>query len=162
MDGLSTIEQDSTWQIFVALAEMGPEAKEAVPAISAYLDSRDPLVRKRAAEALRHIETEGGPQASGTSPPVAAAVTDLGTITLNDHDWYQCTLSGARICRVRLTAIPNGQVVVEVVVLSQDAQGQPQRILARAQTETDPGRKVSLGIGEGSVALIPEVKLAAN
>lgn len=63
---------------------------------------------------------------------------------------------------MRLTAITNGQVVVEVVVLSQDAQGQPQRILARAQTETDPGKKVSLGIGEGSVSLTPEIKPRAK
>ena len=96
------------------------------------------------------------------SPPASVAVTDLGTIALNDHDWYQCNLSGARICRVRLTAIPNGQVVVEVVVLSQAAQGQPQRILARAQTETDLGKKVSLGVGEGSVSLTPEIKPRAK
>ena len=65
--GLSTIEQDTTWQIFDALAEMGPQAKEAVPAISAHLNSRDPLVRKRAAEALRYIE------------PAAASVTQRQT-----------------------------------------------------------------------------------
>lgn len=96
---------------------------------------------------------------AGQSKPTASvAVTDLGTIALNDHDWYQCTLSGARSCRVRLTALSNGQVVVEVVVLSQDAQ----RILARAQTETDPGKKVSLGIGEGSVSLTPEITPGAK
>ena len=96
------------------------------------------------------------------SPSAPAAVTDLGNIAVDDHDWYQCTLSGARVCRVRLTAIPNGQVVVEVVVLTQDAQGQPQRILARAQTKTDLGKKVSLGIGEGSVSLTPEIKPGAR
>jgi hypothetical protein len=92
----------------------------------------------------------------------STAVTDLGTVAVNDHEWYQCTLSGARICRVRLTAIPNGHVVVEVVVLSQDTQGQPQRILARAQTETDPGKKVSLAIGDGNVSLTPEIKPRAK
>ena len=97
-----------------------------------------------------------------TSPPAAAAVTDLRTIALNDHDWYQCTLSGARSCRVRLTALPNDHVLVEVVVLSQDAQGQPERILARAQTETDLGKKVSLAIGDGSVSLTPEIKPRAK
>ena len=90
-------------------------------------------------------------------PPAAAAVTDLGTVAVNNHDWYQCTLSGARTCRVRLTALPNDHVLVEVVVLSQDAQGQPQRILARSQTETDLGKKVSFAIGDGSVSLTPQI-----
>ena len=94
---------------------------------------------------------------SHLSSPAVAAVTDLGTIAVNDHDWYQCTLSGARSCRVRLTALPNDHVLVEVVVLSQDAQGQPQRILARAQTETDLGKKVSFAIGDGSVSLTPQI-----
>jgi HEAT repeat protein len=67
MDGLSTIEQDTTWQIFDALAEMGSQAKEAAPAISAYLNSQNPLVRKRAAEALRRIEPGRGPQPRATS-----------------------------------------------------------------------------------------------
>lgn len=98
----------------------------------------------------------------GASPSASAAVTDLGTIAVNDHDWYQCTLSGDRICRVRLTAIPNSQVVVEVVILRQDAQGQPQRILARARTEADLGKKVSLAISEGSVSLTPEIKPRAQ
>ena len=55
---------------------------------------------------------------------------------------------------MRITAIANGQVVVQVVVLSQDAQ----RILARPQIVTDLGKKVVLGIGEGSVSLTPEIK----
>ena len=92
----------------------------------------------------------------------SVAVTDLGIIALNDHDSYQCNLSGARICRVRLTALPNDQVLVEVAVLSQDAQGQPQRILARTRTETDSGKKVTLGIGEGIVSLTPEIKPGAK
>ena len=96
------------------------------------------------------------------SPPASVAVTDLGAIAVSDHDWYQCTLSGARTCRVRLTALPTDHVLVEVVVLSQDAQGQPQRILARAQTETDLGKKVSLGVGEGSVSLTPAIKPRAQ
>ena len=96
------------------------------------------------------------------SPPASVAETDLGAIAVSDHDWYQCTLSGARTCRVRLTALPNDHVLVEVVVLSQDAQGQPQRILARAQTETDLGKKVSLGVGEGSVSLTPAIKPRAQ
>jgi hypothetical protein len=58
---------------------------------------------------------------------------------------------------VRLTALPKDHVLVEVVVLSQDAQGQPQRILARAQTETDLGNKVSFTIGDGSVSLTPQI-----
>ena len=96
------------------------------------------------------------------SPPASVAETDLGAIAVSDHDWYQCTLSGARTCRVRLTALPNDHVLVEVVVLSQDARGQPQRILARAQTETDLGKKVCLGVGEGSVSLTPEIKPRAK
>ncbi len=104
--------------------------------------------------------TEGcsTPQRSHASTPAAAAVTDLGTIALEDHKFHQCTLSGARICRVRLTALPNNQVLVEVAVLSQDAQGQPQRILARTRTETDPGKKVTLSIGDGILSLTPEIK----
>jgi hypothetical protein len=95
---------------------------------------------------------------SEASAPASAAVTDLGTITVKDHDWYQCTLSGARICRVCITAVPNGQALVQVVVLSQDAQ----RILARPQIVTNLGKKVILGIGEGRVSLTPEIKPQAK
>jgi HEAT repeat protein len=79
MDGLSTIEQDTTWQIFDALAEMGPQAKEAVPAISAHLNSPNPLVRKRAAEALRHIETGPASQMSDLQTLVQAILTGDST-----------------------------------------------------------------------------------
>ena len=50
--------------------------------------------------------------------------------------------------------------MVQVVVLSQDSQGQPQRILARPQMTTDLnlGKQVIIGIGEDCVSLTPEIK----
>ena len=101
------------------------------------------------------------PPKSSTSPPAATAVTDLGTVAVNDGASYQCTLSGGRDCRVSLNALADDRVLVRVVVLRKDAQGNV-RILARPHTVAKSGQKVSLEIDEGSVALIPEVKLAAN
>ena len=101
------------------------------------------------------------PEASRTSPPAAATVTDLGTVSVSDGGSYNCTLSGGRDCRVCLTALADYRVLVEVVVSRTDAQGSV-RILARPHTEAKAGEKVSLEIGEGRVALIPEVKLAAK
>jgi Flp pilus assembly secretin CpaC len=101
------------------------------------------------------------PQVSRTSPPAAAAVTDLGTVAVNDGDSYNCTLSGGRDCRVCLRDLADHRVLVEAVVSRTDAQGNA-RILARPHTVAKSGEKVSLEIGGGSVALIPEVKLAAN
>ena len=101
------------------------------------------------------------PSPSSNSPSTAAAVTDLGTVAVNDGDWYHCSLSGGRECRVCLRALADRRVLVQAVVLRTDAQGQI-RILARPRTIANPGQKVSLPIGEGSLALIPEVKPAAN
>ncbi len=91
----------------------------------------------------------------------APGVTDLGHVDLADHTWGDYTLSGGRNCRVQLTALPDHRVVVEVVILRTDAQGQT-RILARPRTIANYGQKVSLEINEGSVTLIPEPKLAAT
>ncbi len=65
------------------------------------------------------------------------------------------------MCRVRLTTLPKDQVVVEVVVLSQDACGRPERILARPRTVTPLGKTVTLEIGEGTVSLTPLIKPGA-
>jgi Flp pilus assembly secretin CpaC len=101
------------------------------------------------------------PPKSSTTPPLATTVTDLGTVTVNGGGVYNCTLSGGRDCRVWINALGDDRVLVKVVVLRKDAQGNV-RILARPHTVAKSGQKVSLEIDEGSVALIPEVKLAAN
>jgi Flp pilus assembly secretin CpaC len=101
------------------------------------------------------------PAKSSTPPPAATAVTDLGTVASNDGASYQCTLSGGSDCRVWLNALADDRVLVRVVVSRKDTHGNV-RILARPHTVAKSGQKVSLEIGEGSVALIPEVRLASN
>ncbi len=101
------------------------------------------------------------PEASHTALPAAATVSDLGTVAVSDGGSYDCTLSGGRDCRVCLRALADHRVMVEAVVSRTDAQGNV-RILARPHTVAKSGEKVTLEIGEGSVALIPEVKLAAK
>jgi len=98
---------------------------------------------------------------SRVSPPAATALTDLGTVAVNDGGWYQCPLGAGRDCRIRLTALAEHRVLVEVVVLRKDAQGDV-RILAQPHTIANVGQKVRLEIDGGSVALVPEVKLATK
>jgi hypothetical protein len=102
------------------------------------------------------------PPASRTSAAATGAVTHLGTVAVNDGGWYECTLSGGRNCRVCLRALADHRVLVEVVVLRKLSQDQA-KVLARARTiASRPGQEVSLAIDEGGVALIPQVRLAAN
>lgn len=88
------------------------------------------------------------------------SVTDIGNVELVETTTYHYTLSGDRDCRVDLTALADGQVLVRVVVLGKDAQGQT-RILARPHTVAEFGQKVTLEIGEDSVALTPQLKSGA-
>ena len=61
LDDLSKTASPSKWEIFQALGEMGPDAKDAVPVIKTYLKSRDPEVRQRAAESLWSIDPKQAP-----------------------------------------------------------------------------------------------------
>ena len=63
IDHLSKVGENSKWEIFEALAEMGSAAEDAVPAITADLKSQSPEVRQRAAEALRKIDPEAADEA---------------------------------------------------------------------------------------------------
>jgi Flp pilus assembly secretin CpaC len=96
---------------------------------------------------------------SNPPTPVSANVTNLGTVAVTNGGYYDCTLSGRRNCRVRLTALPEHRVLVEAVVTRTDAQGKA-KILARPSTVAKLGQEVSLLLDEGSIVLIPELKLA--
>jgi len=95
------------------------------------------------------------------SPQNLSEVTDLGKVELADDPWHDYTLSGDRVCRVRLTQLVDGQVLVELVVLGKDAQGQA-KILARPRRVVTLGQRVSFGIDRGAVALTPEARPAAG
>jgi HEAT repeat protein len=61
VDDLSKVNEHSKWEVLEALAEMGPAARNAVPAITSVLKSTNPEVRQRAAEALWQIDPAEAP-----------------------------------------------------------------------------------------------------
>jgi HEAT repeat protein len=67
---LATTPDDSKWEIFLALGEMGPAAKSAVPVIISELKSTDAFVRQRAAESLHKIDPSQLPEVTPSTQPV--------------------------------------------------------------------------------------------
>lgn len=61
IDELAQTADPSKWEIFQALGEMGPDAKEAVSVVAVELKSRQSEVRQRAAEALWKIDPGQAP-----------------------------------------------------------------------------------------------------
>ena len=93
----------------------------------------------------------------GCSSPrsqIVAETTDLGIVEVAYHETRHYSLSGGRDCQLTLTSLADGQVLVEVVVLGKDAQGNL-RILSRPRMEARSGQRVNLPTGDGSIVLTP-------
>src|SRR4051794_33398208 len=89
----------------------------------------------------------------GCSSPTSP-MANLGTVEVATHMTRHYPLSGDRDCALTLTALADGEVLVEAVVLHKDAQGNL-TVLARPRKKAPFGQRVSLPIGDGNVVLTP-------
>jgi len=98
---------------------------------------------------------------SGAKPTKAPDRVDLGIIEVAGSGRYQYMLSGGRDCRLDLTALANGQVLVRAVVLRKDAQGNV-RILAHPSKVATFGKRTILDINGGQLSLTPKLKTGST
>ena len=89
-----------------------------------------------------------------SSSPIqnSAKTIDLGVIELANNATRHFSLTGNRDCRLTLTVLANGRVLVEAVVLEKDTQGNL-KVLGRPRKEASFGKKASLQIGNESITL---------
>jgi hypothetical protein len=90
-----------------------------------------------------------------------AAPIDLGYVAVPDQRTnYHYSLSGGRDCQLTLTGLPDGQVLVEALVVQEAPQARPQgdKLLGRPRAQARPGERVTLPIGEGVLTLTLKAK----
>jgi hypothetical protein len=95
---------------------------------------------------------------SSHSPKASAASTDLGIVEMaRFREKRQYSLSGGRDCLLTLTALADGQVLVEAVVLRKYDENNI-NVLAGPRTVGSFGEKVSLPIDDGKIVVTPKRK----
>lgn len=129
IDYSSKVGDDSKWEIIEALAEMGPAAKDAVPTLTADLNSQYAVVRQRAAEALWKID-----------PTQAAIIVDAVIAPMNNPSPrtgnFLSVVEGARLLgemgQDARSAIPT------LTKLLKDSNPEKRSAAAKALAQIDP------------------------